>query len=89
MGSSLAEGSHTSPARTRIRRRVLAFLAAVALSLGMIGIYGLLAYLVTLRRHEFGVRLTLGARPGNLLRLVLGQGLVSGDWHYDLASPAR
>jgi ABC-type antimicrobial peptide transport system permease subunit len=65
----------TSSARTRIRTWALAFLAAVALALGMIGVYGVLAYLVTLRRHEFGVRLALGAQPGSLLRLVLGQGL--------------
>jgi putative ABC transport system permease protein len=65
----------TSSARTRIRTWVLAILAAVALALGMIGIYGVLAYLVTLRRHEFGVRLALGAQPGSLLWLVLGQGL--------------
>jgi putative ABC transport system permease protein len=65
----------TSSARTRIRTWALAFLAAVALALGMIGVYGVLAYLVTLRRHEFGVRLALGAPPGSLLRLVLGHGL--------------
>ncbi len=64
-----------SSARTRIRTWVLALLAMVALALGMIGVYGVVAYLVTLRRHEFGVRLALGAQPGSLLRLVLGQGL--------------
>jgi putative ABC transport system permease protein len=62
-------------ARARIRTWVLALLAGVALTLGMIGIYGVLAYLVTLRRQEFGVRLALGAQPGDVLRLVLAQGL--------------
>jgi putative ABC transport system permease protein len=65
----------TSSARIRIRTWVLALLAAVALALGMVGISGVLGYLVTLRRHEFGVRLALGAQPGSLLRLVLRQGL--------------
>jgi putative ABC transport system permease protein len=64
-----------SSARARIRTWVLALLSAVALTLGMIGIYGVLAYLVTLRRQEFGVRLALGAQPGSLLRLVVSQGL--------------
>ena len=40
----------------------------------MIAIYGLLAYLVTLRRREFGVRHALAARHGSLLRLVMIQG---------------
>jgi putative ABC transport system permease protein len=65
----------TSSARTRMRTWVLALLAAVALALGMIGIYGVLAYLVTLRRHEFGVRRAPGAQAASLLRLVLGQRL--------------
>ena len=65
----------SSSARNRIRTWVLVLLAAVALAVGMVGIYGVLAYLVNLRRHEFGVRLALGAQPNSLLRLVLGQGL--------------
>jgi len=64
-----------SSARARIRTWVLALLATVALALGVIGIYGVLTYLVILRRHEFGVRLALGAGPGNLVRLVLAEGL--------------
>jgi putative ABC transport system permease protein len=75
---SMNDWIDTSSARTRIRTWVLALLAGVALALGMIGVYGLLAYLVTLRKHEFGVRLALGAQPRNLLALVLGQGVGLG-----------
>jgi putative ABC transport system permease protein len=72
---SMKDWIENSSGRARIRTWVLALLAGVALAVGMIGIYGVLAYLVTLRRHEFGVRLALGAQPGNLLRLVVAQGV--------------
>ncbi len=49
--------------------------AILALALAGIGVYGLLAYSVARRRHEFGVRITLGAGPGDIIRLVVGQGL--------------
>jgi putative ABC transport system permease protein len=62
-------------ARARIRTWVLVLLAAIALGVGTIGIYGVLSYLVSLRSHEFGVRVALGANPRNLLMLVLLQGL--------------
>ena len=49
--------------------------AAIALILVMAGLYGVMTYVITQRRREFGVRLTLGASPRDLLALVLSQGL--------------
>jgi len=62
-------------ARQRFLLLLFGVFAGLAMLLACIGIYGVLTYLVTLRRHEFGVRLALGAQRGNLLRLVLAQGL--------------
>jgi putative ABC transport system permease protein len=54
--------------------RVLGALAAIALVLAIVGIHGLLSFTVSRRVPEFGVRLALGARPGALVRTVLGEG---------------
>jgi ABC-type antimicrobial peptide transport system permease subunit len=48
----------------------------VGLALGAIGIYGMLVALVNERRREIGVRLALGAQRGEILRMVVGRGLV-------------
>src|SRR5207249_3611340 len=47
---------------------------ALALALACVGLYGLLAFTVGRRAHEFGVRLALGARPRDLMRAVLAEG---------------
>jgi predicted permease len=59
----------------RAQVRVLAALAAVALLLAGLGIYGLLAYMVAQQRREIGVRLALGAEPSRIARGVLRDGL--------------
>jgi putative ABC transport system permease protein len=72
-----------------VQERLLAtlsgFFGSLALLLAMIGLYGALSYMVTLRRAEFGIRLALGARPKAILTLVMSDvllvlavGVVSG-----------
>ena len=62
-------------ATRRAQLNVLGALGAIALLLSGVGIYGLLAYTVTQRSREIGVRLALGANPGGVARMVVSQGM--------------
>jgi len=64
-----------SMARTSFALVMLGIAAAMALALGVIGIYGVIAYVVAQRSREMGIRLALGAAPAGLRRMFVRQGL--------------
>ncbi len=71
---TMEEVAAKSVERRKWTMNLLAVIAVLALVMAAAGIYGVMAHLVSLRTPEIGVRLTLGARPGAVMRQVLGEG---------------
>jgi predicted permease len=74
---TLAEEVHQTTANERLTAALTSLFGGVAALLAGIGIYGLLAYVVTQRRREIGIRMALGARPRHIAKLIGGQTLIT------------
>jgi putative ABC transport system permease protein len=72
---TMAQRMAHSTSRTRFIAVLLASFAVLALVLAVTGLYGLIAYSVAQRTHEIGIRMALGARSSQVLRLTLCQGM--------------
>jgi putative ABC transport system permease protein len=72
---TLREHLRAATFETRMQAIVVGIMGGLGLLLAVVGLFGVVAYLVSRRVQEFGVRLALGASPGVILRGVLGQGL--------------
>jgi len=74
--ATMATLQAAATARDRFNALMLVLFATTALLLATVGLYGVVAYLVTQRQGEIGIRLALGGQPADVMRLVMREGLV-------------
>ena len=73
---TLEQARYESMTNPRLTASLLGIFAGLALAIAAAGIGGIMALTVSQRVREIGIRIALGARPGNVLRMILGQGLL-------------
>jgi len=85
--TSMQDLLYASTAEPRFQTRVLASFSSIAFLLAMVGIYGVMAYSVTQRTQEIGIRMAIGAQRGHIVQMILWRSaaLVAGGLGVGLA----